>query len=155
LSIAAAASQLHVGRGTVVRAKAVEEHGSAALKKAVASGDVGLKPAAQIAKLPKGEQRKALSDQQAGEATPPSFDALFNKAAALLKLIPPNAAKAIAPTLEAATLRRIARLTADVARHNDSRGLSLLAAVYEEATPKEAAAFLERFATADAIKHEL
>jgi hypothetical protein len=54
------AKEADVSARTIVQAKKVEESGSKELKEAVHKGDVPVKRAAEIAKLPKKDQAKAL-----------------------------------------------------------------------------------------------
>lgn len=61
-STAEMASEAHVGTRTIERAKEVHKHGSDALKEAVREGKIPVHKAADIAKLPKPQQDKALAE---------------------------------------------------------------------------------------------
>ncbi len=59
-SLNEAAALLNVGRGSVVSAKAVLAHGSPELQAAVEKGEVSVSAAAEVAKLPKSEQKQTV-----------------------------------------------------------------------------------------------
>lgn len=76
------AAEAGVGTRTIEQAKVVHAHGSAALREAVKEGDVSLKKAAGIAKLPKAEQRQAMRAPAAPKPAvkaPTELEAKFEK----------------------------------------------------------------------------
>lgn len=67
LTTTQAAGLLHVSPETVKDAKSVQTHGVPELADAVRSGDVSVSAAAEVAKLPKSEQKKAVKDKKVKE----------------------------------------------------------------------------------------
>jgi len=97
----AAADALNVSVPSVKRANVVHRHGTERLKEAVVNGDVSVKKASEIARLPEAEQEKALTEKPSSRiASAPQAQApvksrgvgvrLAHEAIACLKKIPVN-----------------------------------------------------------------